>query len=119
MNRRIQLTRLTGSSLLLLIAGYFSHQFSRFQLTGFVNLGGYRVHDLPAVCLFFARFSVFALLLSPLVFGFGVWLLSRQESPSARVECVSVAAVLLAMLLVAGCLLAWQLPYLAPVVELS
>ncbi|MCP4900662.1 MAG: hypothetical protein GY906_27175, partial [bacterium] len=71
MSRRVQLVRLTGSSVALLIAIVFASEFSRMQLQAFTGLAGYGVAELPLICVYFARFSAFGLLLGPAVFGLG------------------------------------------------
>lgn len=119
MSRRTQLVRLTGSSVALLVAAVFASEFSRMQLNSFINLAGYGLSDLPMVCIAFARFSYLLLLVAPAVFGLGLAAVSRDSSPSVRVEIFSTCAWVLSLLVVVTCLLAWQLPYYSPVPELG
>ncbi|MCP4896127.1 MAG: hypothetical protein GY906_04050, partial [bacterium] len=91
----------------------------RMQLQAFTGLAGYGVAELPLICVYFARFSAFGLLLGPAVFGLGFVFLSRDPSPSVKAELVSTLALVFALAVVVGCLLAWQLPYYVPVVEID
>jgi hypothetical protein len=109
--RRIQLVRLIGSCLVLLAAVFFSHEFSTMQLDAFVYGAGYPIDDLPSVCIWFARYSTWALLLPPVFAWAGIRRLVRDRHPSTAVELLSQVTLLLALGLVLGCILAWQLPY--------
>ncbi len=119
MSRRVQLVRLIGSSLALLIASLFASEFSRMQVRAFINLAGFGIGDLPSVCVVIARYSAFGLFLGPIAFGLGYLAISRDPSPSVRAEVVATTAFVLSILIVLACLLAWQLPYAAPVAEIG
>jgi hypothetical protein len=115
--RRIQLTRLIGSCLVLLAVVFFSHQFSSMQLDAFVHGLGYSLAELPRACVWLAWYSAWAMLLPPMIAVVGIRRITREKQPSTAVELLSQATLLLALLLALGCLLAWQLPYVVSVSE--
>jgi len=111
MARRVQLVRLVSACLVLLASVVFCLEFSRFQLAALVTGAGYPVSRLPRACSFLAFSSHWLLCLPPLVLALGIHRLLRERAESARVEMVLQAAVLLAVALVLGCIVAWQAPY--------
>ena len=103
--------RLIGSCLALLASVFFSHQFSSLQLDAFVNGVGYPVHALPRLSVWFASYSGWAILLPPVIAWAGIRRLISERNGSTAVELLSQAALLLALIVALGCILAWQLPY--------
>jgi len=95
----------------LLGAVFFSHLFSSMQIDAFVYGVGYPVALLPTLCIWFARYSAWAVLLPPMIAWVGARRLIRERQPSTAVELLSQLTLLLALVLVLGCILAWQLPY--------
>lgn len=111
MSRRAQLVRLVGSNLSLLVSAVFCQQFSSFQFDSLVHGAGFPPQELPSICLWLVRYSP-ALLALPLLFlGIGVTGLLKRDRPSGRVELVAQTALVLALVIVVGCILVWQQPY--------
>ncbi len=111
MSRRPQLIRLVGSCLCLLASAVFCHSFSGSQYHALVFGAGLAPQELPFVCVWLARYSA-VLIGLPLVFvWFGMSRLLRSQGPSAVVELIAQTALVLALLLLIGCILAWQVPY--------
>ena len=117
MSRRAQLVRLVGSSLCLLVSAVFCHQFSSFQFNSLVHGAGFSPHDLPWMCLWLVRYSPALLVLPLLVLGLGITGLVKRDRPSGAVELVAQTALVLALVIVVGCILVWQLPYASPPTE--
>ncbi len=115
--RRLQLVRLVGSCLALLFGVVFCHQFSTYQIQNFVYGAGIPVSHLPALCRWFAFFSTWILLLPPAILWMGTRRLLRSPTSSPSVEMLNQITVLLTVVLVLGCILAWQVPYAMPVGE--
>ena len=115
--RRVQLVRLVGSSLGLLVGIVFCHQFSTFQIHGFVYGAGIPVSHLPALCRWYAFLSIWLMVLPPAVLWIGSRRLLRESAQSAAVEMWTQLTILLTVVLVLGCILTWQLPYTVPVGE--
>jgi len=111
MSRRAQLVRLVGSSLCLLVSAVFCLQFSSFQYNSLVQGAGFSPQDLPWLCLWLVRYSPALLALPLLVLWLGVTGLMRRDGPSGTVELVAQTALVLALIIVVGCILVWQLPY--------
>ncbi len=116
--RRLQLVRLVGSCLGLLVGVVFCHQFSTYQIQNFVFGAGVPASNLPAVCRWFATFSTWLLLLPPAILLVATRRLLRSPNQSPVVELLIQLTVLLTVVLVLGCILAWQMPYAIPVVEI-
>lgn len=117
MTRRVQLVRLVGACLVLLVGVLFCLEFSRFQLAALAAGTGYPMARLPRACSFFAGSSHWLLLLPPLLLALGLRRLLRERAESVQVEVLQQAAVVLAVLLVLGCIVAWQVPYVTMSVE--
>ena len=118
MSRRSQLVRLVGSSLSLLVSAVFCQQFSSFQFNSLVHGAGFSPPQLPWLCLWLVRYSP-ALMALPLLFLWvGVAGLMKRDGPSGTVELVAQTALVLALIIVVGCILVWQLPYASPPAEL-
>jgi hypothetical protein len=111
MSRRAQLVRLVGSSLCLLVSAVFCQQFSSFQFNALVDGAGFSAQDLPWLCLWLARYSPALLALPLLTLWLGITGLMKREGPSGAVELVAQTALVLALIIVVGCILVWQLPY--------
>jgi hypothetical protein len=116
-DRRIQLIRLVGACLGLLAAVVFCHRFSSYQMQNFVLGAGVPVSHLPTMCSWFAFHSFWLLLLPPLVLLVGARRLIRERAASTYVEVLLLVTVLLAVVMVLGCILAWQVPYTMPTGE--
>jgi len=112
--RRIQLVRLVGSCLALLISVVFCHQFSNFQLHNFVYGAGIPVSHLPVSCRWLAVYSSWLLVLPPAFLLVGTRRLLREPTASVTVELLQLVTLLLALALVVGCILIWQVPYMMP-----
>jgi len=112
--RRIQLVRLVGSCLALLIAVVFCHQFSNFQLHNFVFGAGFPLSHLPLSCRLLAVYSSWLLVLPPVILMVGTRRLLRERTASVTVEMLQLVTLLLALTLVVGCILLWQIPYTLP-----
>lgn len=115
--RKLQLIRLMGACLALLVGVVFCHQFSGFQLQNFVYGAGIAASQLPAVCRWFAFQSTWLLILPPVILLVGTRRLLREPNPSAYVEVLQMVTILLTVVAVLGCILAWQVPYAVPVGE--
>jgi hypothetical protein len=109
--RRVQLVRLVGGCLTMLVAVVFCQMFSSYQYDALVFGAGILPEELPGMCLLFARSSQWLLLLPVVVLWIGIRALVRDREQSTLVEVVAQTAVLVALLLVAMCILAWQAPY--------
>jgi hypothetical protein len=116
-DRTIQLVRLVGACLALLAAVVFCHRFSGFQLQNFVFQAGIPASHLPPMCRLFAFHSPWMMLLSPLVLAVGARRLIRERTASVYVEVLLMVTVILAIVVVLGCILAWQVPYTVPTGE--
>jgi hypothetical protein len=114
MSRRPQLIRLVGSCLCLLVSGVFCQQFSDSQYRGLVFVAGIPSQELPALCMWLTRYSPIFLVLPPVVLFVGVIRLLRRREESAVVELLSQGVLVLSLILVVMCILAWQAPYLPP-----
>ncbi len=115
--RKLQLVRLVGACLGLLFGVVFCHQFSGFQLQNFVYGAGISASQLPPACRWFAFQSPWLLILPPVILLVGSRRLLRERTPSVYLEVLQMVTVLLAVVLVLGCILAWQVPYAVPVGE--
>lgn len=115
--RRLQLVRLVGSCLGLLIGVVFCHQFSTYQIQNFVYGAGIPASHLPAMCRWFATSSTWLLLLPPAILWVGTRRLLKSQTQSPAVELFNQLTLLLTVTLVLGCILAWQVPYAVPVGE--
>jgi hypothetical protein len=115
--RRIQLVRLVGSCLALLISAVFCQQFSSYQLHNFVYGAGFPPSHIPLSCQWFAAYSSWLLVLPPLILMVGARRLVREKIASVTVEVLLVVTLLLALTLIVGCILIWQVPYLMPAGE--
>lgn len=115
MSRQLQLVRLVGACLILLAAVVFCIEFSGYQVAALagVGIGGLR---LPAICRFFAGTSHWILLAPPLLLAIGLQRLLRERTESVGAEIVQQLAVVLAVILILGCIVAWQIPYAASAV---
>jgi hypothetical protein len=116
--RRVQLIRLVGGCLTMLVAVVFCQMFSSSQYDALVFGAGILPEELPGMCLLFARSSQWLLLLPVVVLWIGIRALVRDREQSTFVEVVAQTALLIALLLVAMCILAWQAPY-SPAAGLS
>lgn len=117
MTRRVQLVRLVGACLVLLVGILFCLEFSRFQVAALAAAGSYPMSRLPRVCSLFAGSSHWLLFMPPLLLALGLRRLLRERSESVQVEVVQQVAVVLAVILVLGCIVAWQIPYAAMAME--
>lgn len=115
--RRLQLVRLVGSCLGLLIGVVFCHQFSTYQIQNFVYGAGIPASHLPAVCRWLATSSTWLLLLPPAILWVGTRRLLKSPTQSPVVELFNQLTLLLTVTLVLGCILAWQVPYAVPLGE--
>lgn len=119
MTRRVQLIRLVGSCLILLIGVVFCQLYSASQMNFLVHSAGLTGAELPAPCLFFSRYSMWLAVLPMVLFAGGVYrLLHKQTSPSSTAEVLSQLALVLAFVLVVTCILAWRLPTYFPVADI-
>jgi hypothetical protein len=112
--RRIQLVRLVGTCLALLVSVVFCQQFSSYQLHNFLYGGGFPPSHIPLSCRWLAAYSSWLLVLPPIILVVGARRLVRERTVSVTVEVLQVATLLLALALVVGCILIWQVPYLVP-----
>ena len=115
MTKRVQLIRLSGACLCLLVGVSFCHAFSSFQANAFVYGVGVDPRSLPTLCVLFVRWSMLLMLAPPALFAFGLARLMKEPTPSPAAELCAAAALVLAILLVTVCILAWQVPYAVPV----
>ena len=116
MTRQVQLVRLVGACLILLVGVVFCIEFSGYQVAGLAGVG-FQDARLPAACRFFARSAHWLLLAPPLLLAIGLHRLLRDRVASVSAEIAQQIALLLAALLVLACILAWQAPYAAMAVE--
>ena len=116
-SRKLQLVRLLGACLVLLTGVVFGHQFSGYQLHNFMYGAGVPPSHLPQLCRWFAFYSQWLMLMPPAILLVGTRRLLRDRVPSASVEVLVMATLLLTVVLVLGCLLAWQVPYSVSVGE--
>ena len=115
--RKRQLVKLVGACLGLLFGIVFCHQFSGYQVQNFFHGAGIPASHLPAICRWFAFQSTWLLVLPPVILLVGTRRLLRERTASVELDVLHLATVLLAVVLVLGCILAWQAPYAAPVGE--
>lgn len=117
LDRKRQLVRLMGACLALLFAVVFGHQFSAFQIQNFVYGAGIPASHLPPTCRWFAFHSAWLMVLPPAILLIGTRRLLRERSASVYVEVLVMATALLALAVVLGCILSWQVPYAVPLGE--
>lgn len=117
MSRRPQLVRLVGACLSLLIGTVFCQQFSRFQFNALVRGAGYPPEELPTLCIWFLRYTPMLMVLPLMMLWIGATLLLRRKGPSGTVELCIQTALVLALVLIVVCILAWQVPYAPPLGE--
>jgi hypothetical protein len=113
--QKVQLIRLAGACLCLLVGVSFCHAFSNFQANAFVYGAGVDPRSLPTTCILFLRWSMLLMLAPPALFAVGLAKLMKNPAPSPAAELCTAAALVLAILLVTACILAWQVPYAVPV----
>jgi hypothetical protein len=85
--------------------------FSAFQIRLLVTQAGIPPHHLPVLCLSFAHHSLVLMLLPVVLAAAGIHRLFRDASPSPGAELYAATALVLAVLLLVVCILAWQVPY--------
>jgi hypothetical protein len=100
-----------------LVSAVFCRQFSAFQFSSLVHGAGFPPRELPWLCLWLTRYSPALLALPLLVLWLGISGLMKRDGPSGTVELVAQTALVLALIIVVGCILVWQLPYAAPPTE--
>jgi len=113
MSRRPQLIRLAGSCLCLLASVFFCHRFSAFQYDALVFGAGFEPRDLPTMCIWFVRYSPLLLAMPIVILWIGATRLVRRPQEDGLVELLAQLALVTAVLLLIGCILAWQVPYVA------
>ena len=116
-SRKRQLVKLVGACLGLLFGVVFCHQFSAYQVQNFFYGAGIPASHLPAICRWFAFQTTWLLVLPPAILLVGTRRLLRERTASVYLEVLQLVTVLLAVVLVLGCILAWQVPYAVPVGE--
>jgi len=114
MSRKIQLIRLVGSCLCVLLSSVFCQQFSEFQYRAVVFIGGVPPESLPNMCIWFTRLSPLLLAIPPVALLVGATRLLSQREPSPLVELLSQAMLVLSLALIVVCILVWQAPYATP-----
>jgi len=116
MSAKFFFIRLTGSCLLLAVSTVFCKLFSFMKLNQMIHGMGVTAGDLPLPCTYFLQCSGWMMGLPVVLFGVGFLLLRRsKELPSSGLEFLIQVALIFSAFLVAGCILAWQLPTYYPV----
>jgi hypothetical protein len=113
MSRKPQLIRLAGSCVCLLASVFFCHRFSGYQYDALVFGAGFEPRDLPFLCIWFARYSPLLLAMPIVILWIGATRLVRRPKEGGLVELLAQIALVTALLLLIGCILAWQVPYAA------